>query len=274
MRIQPGEMLEGGYAFSVPGPNSTAFDQILAASVTIPVSCSWTGTTVGWIVVNLASGPYVVLARSNKWIPAGDATNPSSYQGATLAPDLCNGQTMYSNGANFSAEVNSTDTTDNVEVEFHYQNVTSGRTVDWSSTQTVTPVSTTFVGSTVGLSGTWAMSSWNPANWSGFTAPTSTVGTPSGSAWNGSAWNGSAWNGSAWNGSAWNGSAWNGSAWNGSAWNGSAWNGSAWNGSAWNGSAWNGSAWNGSAWNGSAWNGSAWNGSAWNGSAWNGSSWN
>jgi serine protease AprX len=269
MKIQPGETVEAGYAFSLPGPNLSTMESLLAANVMIPASCSWGGPTVGWIVINLAPGPYVVPATSNRWLPGGVSNGPSSYQGSTVAPDLCNGSTIYTTGGDFSAEVNSPDTTDQVSVEFHYQNLTeanrssynSNTLVGWSNSQTVSPISSIAAGATVSLLSSWTLSSWNSTNWSGFTPPPST-GTstgPQGSAWNGSAWNGSAWNGSAWNGSAWNGSAWNGSAWNGSAWNGSAWNGSAWNGSAWNGSAWNGSAWNGSAWNGSAWNGSSWN---------------
>ena len=273
MKIQPGDTVQAGYAFSLPGPNLNAVEEILGANVIIPASCSWGGPTVGWIVVDLAPGPYTALATSNRWLPGGVGNSQSSYQGSTVAPDLCNGSTMFTNGGDFSAEVNSLDTYDSVAVEFHYQDLTSSKSgatsntnVGWSSSQTVTPISSTAAGATVNLLSPWGMSSWNPSNWSGFNPPSSsgTVSGPQGSAWNGSAWNGSAWNGSAWNGSAWNGSAWNGSAWNGSAWNGSAWNGSAWNGSAWNGSAWNGSAWNGSAWNGSAWNGSAWNGSSWN----------
>ena len=230
----------------MPGPNPAATDQILAGTVALPVACSLNGPTVGWDVIYLGTGPYNVAARSNKWYPTPLATDPSSFQGLSYALNYCNGGAMYTQGAVYSAQLNSTDTNDNVAIEFHYGDQTTQKSDGWTSVQAVTPISTTAVGTTVNLSAPWALSSWNPANWSGFTPPPSSgVGiTVNGSAWNGSAWNGSAWNGSAWNGSAWNGSAWNGSAWNGSAWNGSAWNGSAWNGSAWNGSAWNGSAWN------------------------------
>ena len=276
-QIQPGDTVQAGYNLTMPGLNSAATVTMLDATVYLPVSCTIGGTNVGDIAIDLASGPYSFNGSSTGWLPAKGADNASTFEGSTFAPNLCNGQTMYNQGAVFSSEVNSTDTSDQVEVEFHYQdtNTSPGKAV-WSSTSTLNAISTTAVGTSVSLESIFASSTWNPFNWKGLSPTlllqilTSYVtGLVQGSAWNGSAWNGSAWNGSAWNGSAWNGSAWNGSAWNGSAWNGSAWNGSAWNGSAWNGSAWNGSAWNGSAWNGSAWNGSAWNGSAWNGSAWN-----
>jgi serine protease AprX len=283
LQIQPGDTLQAGYAFSIPGlpaappagpagpapagpgapaPGSgqTATVQMLAATVVLPVSCSPNGPSAGWITIGLSAGPYSVT--SNAWVPASNQTDPNGFEGSAVAPDLCQGATMYNAGAALSTQVNSTLTTQNVQVKFHYQDTgAKGPAGTWSPPSSVSPISTSQVGTTVSLASTWALSTWNSANWKGL-PPTGLAnlvtgllsGLTSGSASNGSAWNGSAWNGSAWNGSAWNGSAWNGSAWNGSAWNGSAWNGSAWNGSAWNGSAWNGSAWNGSAWNGSAWN--------------------
>jgi serine protease AprX len=249
VKLKSGDIIEAGYAFTVPGPNQAATDQVLGGTVALPVSCSSSPSApiAGWDVIKLATGPYGVAATSNKWIPDGNQNDQASFQGLSYALNYCNGAAMYTQGAMYSAEVNSTDTTDSVQIEFHFGDLSSQKTFSWDPPQAVTPISTTAVGANVNLSTPWALSSWNPANWSGITPPTvtgSNTNPVQGSAWNGSAWNGSAWNGSAWNGSAWNGSAWNGSAWNGSAWNGSAWNGSAWNGSAWNGSAWNGSAWN------------------------------
>ncbi len=245
LKIQPGDPLAAGYAFSMPGVHPTASVELVQGAVNLPVSCSQSGSPVGQITISLTEGPYVDVANSSAVLPTGQQSSSASFQGHETAPNLCAGGPMYDpTGAIFTGEAVSSDATTPLNLQFHYCDGATSSNAGWSSTSSVEPISPVAVGTTVGLSVPWSMSTWDASNWSGLSA--SGGGTSpgvTGLSWSGSAWNGSAWNGSAWNGSAWNGSAWNGSAWNGSAWNGSAWNGSAWNGSAWNGSAWNGAQW-------------------------------
>jgi serine protease AprX len=248
LKVNPGDQIRAGYIFTMPGKHPAAAVQFLASTVVVPLSCVPNSPSVGWVTIHLSQGPYFEGLNSNAWYPTGDQNSALGFQGSATTPDLCAGAQMYAPSAAFSGELISTDTSDSVQVKFHYQDsaLTSGPAPGWSPPANTIPVSPTAPGATVNFTSTWNQSPWNTANWSGLGSMSSsaTVPTLSGLAWNGDTWNGSAWNHLAWNGSAWNHLAWNGSAWNGSAWNHLAWNGSAWNGSAWNGSAWNGSAWN------------------------------
>jgi serine protease AprX len=249
LQINPGDPLSAGYVFSMPGKHPVATVQFVGADVTLAVACSAKGSTVGAITINLSGGPYSVPANAKGSIPTDNQHSPASFEGSTTAPDLCGGNTMFGASATFSAQVNSTDTADNVQVQFHSSDAAVNGNTGWSSSATVVPISPTAVGTTVSESVPWTLSTWNPGNWHGLppTAPAPGQGQANG-AINGLAWNGSDWNGLAWNHVAWNGLAWNHVAWNGLAWDGLAWNHVAWNGSAWNGAAWNGLAWNSDAW--------------------------
>jgi serine protease AprX len=246
LKIEPGDTLEAGYGFSMPGSHPGAIVQFALPSVSIPLSCTSGGAYVGTATINLRGGPYIELMNEAASLPTSAQSSPASYQGSTTAPNLCNGGVMYGASAGMSTELISTDATDPVDVEFHYSDPQRDASAAWSSPSSAVPVDPLSISSSVSLAIPWTQSSWNPANWSGLPAIKTTGSAPSvsGLAWNGTAWNGTAWNGTAWNGTAWNGTAWNGTAWNGTAWNGTAWNGTAWNGTAWNGTAWNGSAWN------------------------------
>jgi hypothetical protein len=250
MKIQPGDELSAGDVISMSGSHPQATVNILGGIVTLPISCSDGGGPSGWISIALASGPYSFAQNSWTSLPTDKQGVAASFQGTTVAPDLCSGGPMWSSSATYWAEVTSTDTNDPVSLKFHYIDSTTQNLSKWDwNPVTTTPASSTPGGTTVSLAQLWTGSSWNPANWSGLSLSLSTtLNATLGTAWNGTAWNGTAWNGTAWNGTAWNGTAWNGAAWNGVAWNGTAWNGTAWNGTAWNGAAWNGVAWNSDLW--------------------------
>ncbi len=246
LQLRPGDELEGGYAFTIPGSHSATSIEMVSSEVTLPVSCTQNGSVAGYVNVPLAGGPYNVPMNSTAWFPTGDQSASASYQGSAQVPDLCNGATMYAVTASLSGEMLATGTPSQSNFKFHVADLYQSGGGAWSGTQSVVPADLAAMSGNVTLGVPWLTSSWDPSNWSGLKTPS---GSPSGTAWNGTAWNGTAWNGTAWNGTAWNGSAWNGTAWNGTAWNGTAWNGTAWNGTAWNGTAWNGTAWNGAAWN-------------------------
>jgi serine protease AprX len=250
-KIEPGDTLSAGDVMSMSGSHPQATVSILGGVVTLPVSCTDGGSPSGWITIGLASGPYSFSQNSWWNLPADSSRATASFQGSTVAPDLCSGGPMWNSSASYWSEVTSTDTNDPVQLRFHYIDSTTQGWAKWSwdGGVTTTPASSTPGGTTVSLAQLWSGSSWNPANWSGLSLSLSTtLNATLGTAWNGTAWNGTAWNGTAWNGTAWNGTAWNGAAWNGTAWNGAAWNGTAWNGTAWNGTAWNGVAWNSDLW--------------------------
>lgn len=167
LQIQPGDWVDGGYQFTIPGTHPASTVQFAAATVTLDVSCNSNGTSPSPYVINLGSGPYTVTANSSAEYPFSSGDNngsmqgdPAKWQGAAQIPALCGaGNTMWVNAqsgaATFAANVQSSDTTDSLNVQFHYadsgtiscNNTTQnpppngvnacGRS--WSSTQPVTP---------------------------------------------------------------------------------------------------------------------------------------
>ena len=117
LAIPVGAWIAAGYQFQTPSRSAVTFNN---AQVALPVACSRGASTVGTIVVQLATGPYT--SRNNAMTPwkSPDSKHPLAYQGAVQAPDLCAGATMYnSTGATFSASVASAASTQ-VSVAFHY----------------------------------------------------------------------------------------------------------------------------------------------------------
>lgn len=147
LKITPGDWVDGGYQFSVAGqPASTV--QFAGATLTLNYSCSSNGSSPKQYVFNLGSGPYTTAKGSSAKYPysAGDTNgssqnDPAKWEGAVQMPALCGaGNTMWVNaqsgGATFAANVQSTDTTDKVTVQFHYGD--SG-TIDCNNTAQNTP---------------------------------------------------------------------------------------------------------------------------------------
>lgn len=132
LQIQPGDWVDGGYQFTIPGNHPASTVQFAGATVTLDVSCNSNGTSPSPYVINLGSGPYSVTANSSAEYPFSTGDNngsmqgdPAKWQGAAQIPALCGaGNTMWVNsqsgGATFAANVQSTDTTDSVQVQFHY----------------------------------------------------------------------------------------------------------------------------------------------------------
>lgn len=256
LSIQPGDTIAAGYSLTMPGNHPAASVSLLGGTVSLPITCSRDpkSPSVGWITVGLFNGPYSIAAGYNQPFPTNDPNSPASYQGSTVAPDLCSGQAMYAPiPATYTGEVVSSDQTDRIQVKLHYTNLSQNQKADWGPQATVIPVVVTAEGSSVDTTQPWTQSSWNMQNWGGLAAPKPPPpGTPATStttvSTNGVAWDGEAWNGRAWSGVAWDGRAWSGVAWDGRAWSGRAWNGRAWSGVAWDGSDWDGIAWSGGSW--------------------------
>jgi hypothetical protein len=147
--ILPGDNIQAGYVFTVPGLNTADTVGFDKAKVSLPIACSPTGggAPVGTIVIPLGGGPYVV--NNGNAAPSNDA-----YEGNVSAPNLCPGNTngeMYltstspaspNNTATFSADLQAT-LSNSISVKFHYQD-TAVRTGfphggSFSSTQSFAP---------------------------------------------------------------------------------------------------------------------------------------
>ena len=104
--IHAGDWVSGGYSFSFVDGNHPATNYTVTATVTVPVTCPQGGGSGGNIVVSLGTDTYGVPAGNKDWLPTGDANSILSWQGATQAPDLCNGNVMNNqHGAIFTTTV-------------------------------------------------------------------------------------------------------------------------------------------------------------------------
>jgi hypothetical protein len=150
--ITPGDTLQAGYAFAIPGSHpaeTVGFDQ---AKVSFPVSCSPEnnpGPTAGTITIPLGGGPYSVAANDGTFLPSAQP-----YQGSISAPDLCSGGPMYitsttptpapagGNKVTFSADLQAT-VSNSIQVKFHYQDVNIAHGGSFSGTTAFAPDVTT-----------------------------------------------------------------------------------------------------------------------------------
>ncbi len=142
LQIHAGDTIMAGYDFTMPGAHPAAQVTVDNASITMAVTCS-DGTTPPPITFSLPVQTYSDPAGSPSWYPSGDQSSAAVYQGSVVAPNLCLGGVMSdARGATFNATIFSTDTTDRVNVRFHYKDNTAG---SWSATATapVTPTAKT-----------------------------------------------------------------------------------------------------------------------------------
>ncbi len=120
--IANGDYVAAGYAFSVPGSHPAMIVTMADAKVTITGTCSDGGS--GTLTIPLSAGPYDVGANDNSVYPSGDESSSASYQGSTgpNGAKVCGGQGSLnaSQGATFSADLQSNVTTSQVQVKFHY----------------------------------------------------------------------------------------------------------------------------------------------------------
>ena len=139
LQIHPGDTIKAGYDFTMPGAHAPAQVTVDNASITMGVTCG-NGTAPPPITFALPVQTYSDPAGSPSWYPSGDQASAAVYQGSLTAPDLCAGGIMAdAQGATFQATVFSTDTSDRVNVRFHYSDNTAG---SWSATITASPTPT------------------------------------------------------------------------------------------------------------------------------------
>jgi hypothetical protein len=136
LRVAPGSVLSAGYDFTMPGRHADATVQFVNGRVAFNATCA-DGSGAGSIVVPLADASVLDPADSSAWYPSGNPSSPATFQGQVTVPDLCHGGLVsLKAGGTFTSGIVSTDTTDKVNVRWHYADGGAG---GWSGTQSVTP---------------------------------------------------------------------------------------------------------------------------------------
>jgi hypothetical protein len=131
LRAAPGSLLRAGYDFSMPGTHAAADISFVDGQVVFNAACA-NGASAGSLVVPLADSSYSVPAGSGARLPA----NPA-YEGQITVPDLCNGGLVsLKAGGTFRTGIISSDTTDKVNLRWHYSDGSAG---GWSGTLGVVP---------------------------------------------------------------------------------------------------------------------------------------
>jgi hypothetical protein len=138
LKVMPGDVLSAGISFTMPGTHPEATIHFGRPMAVFNVECV-SGGGGGTVVIRLTGlHTYVIPANNSDWYPTGDQHDPAAYQGSVAMPDLCaGGQMSLKEGGTFSAFAMSTDTTDKVNVRFHYS--ANGSSGSWSATISVIP---------------------------------------------------------------------------------------------------------------------------------------
>ena len=138
LKVAPGTALLAGYDFTIPGNHPEATVSFLAGSVSFQATYA-SGPGEAIISVALDDASYTDAENSSAWYPSGDQHSALVYQGTTTIPDLCNGGLVrLQRGGTFTATVASTDTSDKVNVRWHYS--ANGSSGSWSGTRSVLPI--------------------------------------------------------------------------------------------------------------------------------------
>ena len=116
--ISSGDWVNAGYSFNVQGSHPSMTVYFKGAQISFTGRCSGMGTDT--LTLHIPDQSYSVPADSNAWYPAGGSGE--FFQFAQKA-SVCGGHGGLdaSSGAAFSADVQSTDTADNLQVRFHYR---------------------------------------------------------------------------------------------------------------------------------------------------------
>ena len=140
LQVSPGDTLKAGFDFKIPGQHPATNDYFTGAQVTFNVTCVGVASsrTISVPTPETSSGYADPSGDASDWFPSKDQTSPLVYQGSISVPDLCAGKKMsLSAGGTFSSNLESFDTTDTVQVRFHYS--ADGSAGVWSSTEGVVP---------------------------------------------------------------------------------------------------------------------------------------
>jgi hypothetical protein len=137
-RVAQGSTLYAGFDFSMPGSHAAADLFFNSTTVTFNATCASGTPGSTTIIVPIDDLEYTDAAHSTAWYPSGDQKSPSTYQGSVTVPSFCDNGALVrlKQGGVFHTYVSSTDTTDKVNIRWHYAN---GGVGGWSATYTVVP---------------------------------------------------------------------------------------------------------------------------------------
>jgi hypothetical protein len=120
-KASPGDWISAGYSFTMPGSHPAADVSMVGGSVRVHYQCATDNAITGDIAIALADATLSVASNDGRWYPSDKQQVAAVYQGAAMAPDVCGGgQLDLRAGATFTIDVHSSDTTDKVNVRFHY----------------------------------------------------------------------------------------------------------------------------------------------------------
>jgi len=120
--IHAGDFVNGGYSCTFVDGNHPATTYTVSAKVTVPVTCPQGGGAGGNIIIDLGTVRYNVPAGNKNWLPTGDGNSILSWQGSTVAPNLCGGNVMNNqHGAIFTSIVSQNPPAGLVNWRFKYR---------------------------------------------------------------------------------------------------------------------------------------------------------
>src|SRR5471030_2427770 len=126
LKINPGDTVQAGYDFTMPGNNSLITVSVSGISVVVSAVCQ--DSTPSPIMIDLPN--YTVTLSNSQWYPSGDQSSLLVKQGTFSVPaTFCSGHgggAFDPTGASFKADFTSTDTSHKLNVRFHYLDQTAG----------------------------------------------------------------------------------------------------------------------------------------------------
>jgi len=125
LRISAGESIAAGYHLSARKPPRAGGNvSVTNAAITLPVTCADGSTPPGSpITIALSNMTYTTPAGTTMWIPSAHPASPGTYQGSTVAPDLCHGigGGLMRNRAGAVLSTTISGTGGSISVQFHYR---------------------------------------------------------------------------------------------------------------------------------------------------------
>lgn len=105
LTVQPGTTLRAGYDFTLPGTKNATTLTVGRPGAVFAVQCaSGAAPTANTLTVPMPTQSYAV--NGVKWLPSGDQSDPSTYQGSVTVPNLCGGGALsLSRGGTFTASL-------------------------------------------------------------------------------------------------------------------------------------------------------------------------
>jgi hypothetical protein len=103
--VNPGDVLNVGYDFTMPGSHPATTLGFFNTTVTFQAVCA-SGSGGGTFAVSVPALQYTDPLDSSAWYPSGNQPDPSVYQGSITVPDLCAGRSIsLQHGGTFTTTV-------------------------------------------------------------------------------------------------------------------------------------------------------------------------